>query len=99
MRFSPMNIERWSHFAIICEWLNSIFAITNDNNMRTFEVILNNNFALPAYTLEVSTPDKAVKIAVKEAKANRNDNVYIIEVDDNGFALENGFSSGTIKIN
>lgn len=67
--------------------------------MKNFEVILNNNFAFPAYTLDVSTPTKAVKIAVKEAKANRNDNVTIIEVDANGFVLENGYSSGTIKIN
>ena len=66
--------------------------------MRTFEVILNNNFAFPAYTIEISTPSKAVKLAVKEAKANRNDNVTIIEVDLNGFALDNGFNSGTIKI-
>jgi len=67
--------------------------------MRNFEVILNNNFAFPAYTIEISTPSKAVKIAVKEAKANRNDNVTIIEVNLNGFALDNGFNSGTIKIN
>ena len=67
--------------------------------MRNFEVILNNNFAFPAYTLEVSTSTKAVKIAVKEAKANRNDNVTIIEVDSDGNMIDNGFNSGTIKIN
>lgn len=67
--------------------------------MRNFEVILNNNFASPAYTLQCKSSDKAVKIAIKEAKANRNDNVTIIEVDSNGFVLENGYSSGTIKIN
>lgn len=67
--------------------------------MRNFEVILNNNFAFPAYTLDVSTPTKAVKIAVKEAKANRNDNVTIIEVDSDGNMIDDGFNSGTIKIN
>lgn len=67
--------------------------------MRTFEVILNNNFAFPAYTLEVSTPKKAVKLAVKEAKANRNSNVTIIEVDSEGNMVGNGYNSGTIKIN
>ena len=67
--------------------------------MRNFEVILNNNFAFPAYTLEVSTPEKAVKLAVNEAKANRNDNVTIIEVDTNGNMVDNGYNSGTIKIN
>ena len=67
--------------------------------MKNFEVILNNNFAFPAYTLEVSTWSKAVKIAVKEAKLNRNDNVTIIEVDVFGSVIDNGFNSGTIKIN
>lgn len=67
--------------------------------MRTFEVILNNNFAFPAYTLEVSTPKKAVKLAVKEAKPNKNDNVTVIEVDSDGNMVENGYNSGTIKIN
>ena len=44
MLFSPMNIERWSQFAIICEWLNSIFAITNNNNMTLQEKIKSNPY-------------------------------------------------------
>ena len=67
--------------------------------MKYFEVILNNNFAFPSYTLEVSSSKKAVKLAVNEAKANRNDNVTIIEVDTNGNMVDNGYNSGTIKIN
>ena len=67
--------------------------------MKYFEVILNNNFAFPSYTLEVSSSKKAVKLAVKEAKENRNDNVTIIEVDTNGNMVDNGYNSGTIKIN
>lgn len=38
-----MNIARWSQFAIICEWLNSIFAITNNNNNMTLQEKIKSN--------------------------------------------------------
>ena len=64
---------------------------------RYFEVIINSNFFAPAYTLEVSNENKAVKMAVKEARNNRNSTVDVIEVDENGNNID-GFVSGTIKI-
>jgi hypothetical protein len=59
--------------------------------MKLFEVILNNNFAFPAYTLQVKTEKQAMKIAMKEAKFNANDSVTVIEVDENEEMVEGGY--------
>lgn len=67
-------------------------------NVRFFEVVINNNFLFPAYTIENVTPKQAVKRATQEAKWNDNECVEVFEVDDNGNLIDNGFHSGTIKI-
>ncbi len=60
---------------------------------RYFQVILNNNTAFPAYTVVTATALEAVRTAKKEAKANRNDSVRVIEVDENDNMLPNGYFS------
>lgn len=68
--------------------------------MRFFEVVLNGNFFCPAFTLQCKLPKTAVKIALKEATANRNDNFTIIEVDEQGWVMENGYYFySTTKLN
>jgi hypothetical protein len=65
---------------------------------RYFEVIINGNFFFPAHTLEVKNEKIAVNKAAKEAKIEGNSTIDVIEVDNNGNCLEDGFVSGTIKI-
>ena len=73
--------------------------LSNLKNMtRNFEVITNGNFFNPSYTLEMSSEKKALKQAIKEAKMNNNLTVQIIEVDNDGEILENGYCSETIKL-
>lgn len=71
---------------------------TNTKAARYFDIVLNGNFAFPAYTLEVDNAREARNIAVKEAKFNANATVTIIEVDIDGDVLDNGYCSETIKI-
>jgi|688.fasta_scaffold1229582_1 hypothetical protein len=61
------------------------------NLNRYFEVIINGNFLFPAYTLEVNNDKIATKKAIKEAKSNKNTRVDIIEVDNNGDMIDDGF--------
>jgi hypothetical protein len=61
------------------------------NLNRYFEVIINGNFLFPAYTLEANNDKIATKKAIKEAKSNKNTRVDIIEVDNNGDMIDDGF--------
>ena len=64
--------------------------------LRFFEVNLNENYMNSAYTLQAETPEKALQLAIDEAKLNKNSSVSIFEVDDNGNLLD--YSSGLIII-
>lgn len=66
--------------------------------LRYFEVYLNSEFITPAYTLEVNTANKAKQIAIKEGKMNKNKCIDIIEVDEDGNIIEDGYVSGTINL-
>ena len=49
-----------------------------------------------AYTLQAETPEKALQLAIDEAKLNKNSSVDLFEVDENGNLLE--YSSGLIIV-
>jgi len=64
--------------------------------LRFFEVNLNQNYMNSAYTLQAETPEKALQLAIDEAKLNKNSSVAIFEVDEKGQLLD--YSSGLIII-
>jgi hypothetical protein len=64
--------------------------------LRFFEVNLNQNYLNSAYILQAETPEKALQLAINEAKLNKNSSVDLFEVDDNGNLLD--YTSGLIII-
>jgi hypothetical protein len=64
--------------------------------LRFFEVNLNQNYMSSAYTLQAETPEKALQLAIDEAKLNKNSSVDLFEVDENGNLLD--YSSGLILV-